>query len=702
MPQSSQQTQTRRLAADFSQAAIRDGKKNATGWLWIGMVALGLVGVLLVGQWSQRERLSVGRTATVIAEVQAGMQALVTQADAVERGEAGSLGKMQQARSDAMSALTVLKRGGYAAPGDPVPVLPLEGNDSVPLPAAEQALTQFDQASRVLIENAALLERAGSAELAFAPAISAASTSISQLAKRPSFSQGVWLEGIEPLRKEWTRPELQTMPIVFAPMEGASDLQQQWAQRFKSQAADASRLASLAARDGRVSPADRAELENFSRQLTTIANSAAVLAEATPVRLRVKASRQQWKTPLLAGQSALDQAGSVVFAMAKGRGWATYVAWLLSLLGMIGLVMLAWDWSRNQRTANLASQESIVVQHGQEQIDQLVRQLRRIVPGDSPIQRGMRLHEEPESTAFPVASMVNRILDTFDNAEDDIRMQAAEIDLGLASGLEAGKNLSTQTQRHRQSLGQVEGSVLDLAKQAANLARRGAALQQGLDSCAENLKQTSSVMQQGMFKGDALRENTQDSAKRIKRLSESAQTISMAVEVIYGIIEQVQVLSMNVAIEAANAGERGRNFVVISQEIQRLVTKGTSAAQQIDKIIETILTDAKETVAAMEQGTTEVIESGKLNSKAMTALREAEKEMASALVEMPKLNRDFERQAVSSAETVSNVQDLSKNMGETLSDAGKAQDVFTQVRALANKIVRLIEQGATRSLWRRD
>lgn len=702
MSEPTQQTQSRRRVTEMSQAMTRNGRKSAIGWLWVGMIALGLVGVLMVGSWSQQERLSVGRTATVIAEAQAGMQALTAQADAVERGEQGSLGKMQQARSDVLSALTVLKTGGYAAPGDPVAVMPLQGNNSVPLPAVEQALSQFDQASRVLVENAGLLERAGAAEAALAPAIAGASSSIALLSKRPSFSQGVWMAGIEPLRMEWTRPELQTMPIVFAPLDGASELQQQWAQRFKSQADEASRLATLAARDARVSAQDRAELENFSKQVSTVASSAATLSESTPVRLRVKVARQQWKAPLSSGQAALDQAGSVVFAMAKGRGWGTYAAWLMGLLGVVGLIMLARDWSRNQRTATLVSQESVVVQHGQEQMDLLVRQLRRIVPGDSPIQRGMRLHEEPESAAFPVASMVNRILDTFDKAEDDLRQQAADIDLALASGMEAGKNLSTQAQRHRQSIVQTETAVMDLAKQAASLAKRGLLLQQGLEACSDNLRQTASVMQQGMFKGDALRENTQDSAKRIKRLSESAQTISMAVDVIYGIIEQVQVLSMNVAIEAANAGEQGRNFVVISQEIQRLVTKGTSAAQQIDKIIETILTDAKETVAAMEQGTVEVVESGKLQSRAMSALRDAEKDMSSALVEVPRLSRDIERQALSSADTVSMLQGVSRGMGEAATDAGKAQEVFGQVRSMAGKIVRLIEQGATRSLWRRD
>lgn len=703
MSDATQQSQTRRKAvSEISQAVSRDEAGKRRGWIWIGLISIGLLGVLIVGGMSQQEKLSISRTATVIAEAQATIQALAVQAEAVEGGERGAIAKMQGARAKLARTLGVLKTGGRAAAGDSVSVIALDNYPNISLPAVEGALTQFDQASLPLVENASLLERAAAAEAAFSPALAAAASGINDLVRRPSFLQGAWKNGVQSLRQEWTRPELVTMPVVFAPMEGAAELQQQWSQRFKAQSSEIAKLSAVAAKDARVSASDRAALADFAKQVAIIASSSATLAEATPVRLRVKDAKSQWRAPLVSGQEALDKAASVVFEMARGAGWGTYVSWALGLVGIFGLIMLALDWSRNQKTASLVSRESVAVQHGQEQIDQVTRQLRRIVPGDAPMQKGMRIHEEPDSMSFPIASMVNRILDTFDHAEEAIKTQAVEIDLSLASGLEAGKNLSTQSQRHRQSIVQTENAVHDLAKQAAGLARRSSALVSGLEQCSDSLKQSVHVVQQGMFQGDALRENTQDSAKRIKRLSESAQTISLAVDLIYGVIQQVQVLSMNVAIEAANAGEQGRKFVVISQEIQRLVANGTSAAQQIDKVIETILTDAKETVAAMEQGTSEVVESGKLSVRAMASMRDAEKEMATLLSELPKLGKDIERQALASAETVSQIQLVGSNMSDTVADAGKAQDVFGKARSLASKIVRMIEQGDTRSLWRKS
>lgn len=695
--------QARRVPTEQASSGLTSGSgsSRSLGWIWIGMIAIGLLGVLIVGNWSQKERLSIGRTATAVADAQTSMMALSSFAEGVERGDAGAFSSMQRARSDLGNSISILKSGGYADSSDPVPVLALAGRNNVPLPAVEQAIAQFDQSSRILAENAGLLERAGAAEAAFAPALTSVSSKVSNLTRLPSFSQGVWLDGVQPLRIEWTRPELQTMATVFAPIEGAADLQAQWSQRFRSQAEDVARLSSVAARDNRVSEADRVALADFAKEVEIVAASAQTLAEATPVRLRVKAARAEWKTPLGIGNSSLEQIGSVVFSMAKGRGMGAYVAWALGVIGLIGLLMLARDWSKKQKTATIVSQESVVVQHGQEQVEQVIRQLRRIVPGDAAIQKGVRLHEDPESSAFPLATMINRILDTFEYAEDQIKEQTSNIDIGLATGLDAGTNLANQSQRNRQSLAQIETSVMTLAQQSASLAKRGVQLQTWLGSVQDHIQKTAVSMQQGIFKGDALRDSTQDSAKRLKRLSESAQEISMSVDFIYGIIEQVQVLSMNVAIEAANAGEQGRKFLVISQEIQRLVSNGTAAAKEIDKVIEVILTDAKETVAAMEQGTHEVVESGKLSNKAFAGLRDAEKELGALLSEVPKLGRELENHAIAGAEVAAEAKSAGANVAQSVVDAVKAQETFTSMRANANKIIRFIEQGGSRNIWRK-
>lgn len=692
----------RRISPDTQSLSRREGVLGKIqGWLWAGLVVVGLIGVVGTSQWFQTERLSVGRTATVIANAQTALQRLTLQADGVERGESGALNQMQDARSLLTSALTTLNQGGFAEPGDPVPVLRLQGRKDIPLAQVEENARKFEQASQPLIENARLLEQAHAAENTFGPTLAKVSQSVKALQSSPAFSQGTWQEAISGVVQEWTRPELQTMAVVFSPVQGGGDLQKQWANRFKSQSEQLARLNTVASRSNQIPVSDRQRLNILAQQTKIIADNASILASVSPIRLQVQQTRDQWRQPLTDAQKALDQASATVFSMAKGRGFGDYVVWMFAAIGLLGVILLVREWFLGNRLADAASQDSIFSLQGQEQIDHITRQLRRIIPGDGPIQRGTKLHEDPDSPVFPLVAMINRLIDTFDMLEDDIKNRAAEMDLSLAEGLEAGGSLSNQIQRHHQFLDRTEKSLMDLARKSANLAKRTSDLQDHLRQGGEGVKDTILALQQSTFKGDAIREATQESAKRVKRLSESAQAISLSVDLIYEVIQQVQVLSTNVAIEAANS-DQGKNFIVIAKEIQRLVTNGTTAAQEIDKVVEEILSDTKDTVVSMEDSTTEVVESSRLTGRAMTMLREAEKQLGQILNDFPQLARDIEKQAVTGNDAAEQVQATIGLMAQTTKDAERTQEVFATSRGKAHQMIKFIDNGQSRTIWRRN
>jgi len=117
-----------------------------------------------------------------------------------------------------------------------------------------------------------------------------------------------------------------------------------------------------------------------------------------------------------------------------------------------------------------------------------------------------------------------------------------------------------------------------------------------------------------------IREQIQDTAKRIKRLGESSQEIGEIVELITDITEQTNVLALNAAIQAASAGEAGRGFSVVAEEVQRLADRSAEAAKQIGALIRTIQTDTQDAVTAMEKSTQGVVEGTKLSDAAGTAL----------------------------------------------------------------------------------
>jgi twitching motility protein PilJ len=119
-----------------------------------------------------------------------------------------------------------------------------------------------------------------------------------------------------------------------------------------------------------------------------------------------------------------------------------------------------------------------------------------------------------------------------------------------------------------------------------------------------------------------IRSQIQETAKRIKRLGESSQEIGEIVELISDITEQTNVLALNAAIQAASAGEAGRGFSVVAEEVQRLAERSGEATKQIAALVKTIQTDTHDAVAAMENTTQNVVEGAKRSDAAGQSLAE--------------------------------------------------------------------------------
>ncbi|MFN2309126.1 MAG: methyl-accepting chemotaxis protein [Gammaproteobacteria bacterium] len=128
---------------------------------------------------------------------------------------------------------------------------------------------------------------------------------------------------------------------------------------------------------------------------------------------------------------------------------------------------------------------------------------------------------------------------------------------------------------------------------------------------------------------DSIREQIQETSKRIKRLGESSQEIGDIVELINDIAEQTNILALNAAIQAAMAGEAGRGFAVVADEVQRLAERSSNATKQIEALVKTIQTDTNEAVISMEQSTAGVVNGARLAEDAGDSLDEIVKVSAS-------------------------------------------------------------------------
>ena len=183
-----------------------------------------------------------------------------------------------------------------------------------------------------------------------------------------------------------------------------------------------------------------------------------------------------------------------------------------------------------------------------------------------------------------------------------------------------------------------------------------------------------------------IRTQIQETSKRIKRLGESSQEIGEIVELISDITEQTNVLALNAAIQAASAGEAGRGFSVVAEEVQRLAERSGEATKQIAAIVKTIQTDTHDAVAAMEYSTQGVVEGAKLSDAAGQALNEISSVSQDLARLIQAISSDTQAQADIATQVADSMQGILRITGQTTTST---QETAVSIGELADLAVEL-------------
>ncbi|HWW72277.1 MAG TPA: methyl-accepting chemotaxis protein, partial [Duganella sp.] len=247
----------------------------------------------------------------------------------------------------------------------------------------------------------------------------------------------------------------------------------------------------------------------------------------------------------------------------------------------------------------------------------LMNELQEVADGDLTVQATVS-----EDITGAIADSVNYTVEELRGLVGRVTATAEQVTKAsthaqsIASNLlQASQQQSREIQDASATVAKMAGEITDVSRSAsesADVARQSvAAAQQGSTAVENAIK--------GMHE---IRDQIQDTSKRIKRLGESSQEIGEITELISDITEQTNVLALNAAIQAASAGEAGRGFSVVAEEVQRLAERSAEAAKQIGALVRTIQTDTHDAVAAMEKSTQGVVEGARLSDAAGAALND--------------------------------------------------------------------------------
>ncbi|TSE28899.1 Methyl-accepting chemotaxis protein PctA [Tepidimonas thermarum] len=270
--------------------------------------------------------------------------------------------------------------------------------------------------------------------------------------------------------------------------------------------------------------------------------------------------------------------------------------------------------------------------------------------------------EELRSLVTQVQAAAQRVTDTTARVEGTSLALLAASTEQLREIRESGQAVLDMSRRITDVAAQAQASA-DTARQARAAAESGAR-----------------AVQASIGGMNTIREQIQDTARRIKRLGESSQEIGEITDLIADITEQTNVLALNAAIQAASAGEAGRGFSVVAEEVQRLAERSADATRQIAALVRAIRADTRDAVLAMERSTHEVVEGTRLSDNAGAALAEIDRLSRQAAELVEQIAASADREAALANQTATSIQHI---LGVTEQTAEGTRSTVQQVRELA-------------------
>jgi len=294
---------------------------------------------------------------------------------------------------------------------------------------------------------------------------------------------------------------------------------------------------------------------------------------------------------------------------------------------------------------------------------------------------------------------IGQLSDAFRNMAENLHATIKEVAETSTQVASAANQLMASAERIATGAEEVAAQAGTVATAGEEMAATSADIAHNCQMAAEGSHQASSTATAGaevvnltVSVMGQIAGRVKDTASAVEGLGSRSDQIGAIIGTIEDIADQTNLLALNAAIEAARAGEQGRGFAVVADEVRALAERTTTATREIGEMIKAIQSETKSAVMAMEEGVREVEHGTDEAAKSGQALSEILAQINSVVMQVNQVATAAEEQTATTGDISKNIHQITEVVQDTANGAHESATAAGQLAGLAESMQRLVGQ----------
>jgi methyl-accepting chemotaxis protein len=304
----------------------------------------------------------------------------------------------------------------------------------------------------------------------------------------------------------------------------------------------------------------------------------------------------------------------------------------------------------------------------------------------------LRVKGEGKDEIGQLAGSVNKMLDDMNATLARVIATSVQVASAASQLYSSSEQMATGAEEVAAQAGTVATASEEMAATSSEIAQNCNMAADGSRHAHESAMTGASVVSETVMMMTQIAERFKESAQTVESLGSRSDQIGAIVGTIEDIADQTNLLALNAAIEAARAGEQGRGFAVVADEVRALAERTSKATKEIGEMIKAIQNETKGAVTTMEEGVKEVEKGTSEATKSCDALSDILSQIDSVATQVQQIATAAEQQTATTCEISNSMHQITNVVQETSNGAHESANAASQLANLAEELQKLVGQ----------